>query len=48
MACGPELGVGEFGNFRYVGNVRGETPALPLLPPDRQVLALSSCASFGI
>lgn len=31
--CGPELAVGEFGNFRYVGNVRGETPALPLLPP---------------
>jgi hypothetical protein len=31
--CADTLGVGEFGDFRYIGNVRGETPALPLLPP---------------
>ena len=31
--CGPELAPGELGRLRYVGNVRGETPALPLVPP---------------
>jgi hypothetical protein len=32
LGCGPELEPGVYGNFRYVGNVRGATP-LRLMPP---------------